>query len=484
MSDEEKVPLRSTLSVLLDDEKYDITLEKSDNRYGIAYRVTDDKVDVIITGILPKTAAWEWNAHCDLENTICAGDVILRANDKTDARSIVQELRSTQQIQCSVSKAGPRWHIQGTTAESMDKIEAAKFRGLHYELQEVDNGHVSDQAPSLNWIQMGMLWCAVFLPNALVCFFCSDMLYGIRFYTYMAHPGWNTMGNGIIGLACCCAGLLYVFDVTKWKKKKQILTVAITIIYAICCGGILKCAFYPQTPLVVVLFHLPVGLGVLRASALKQVKRASFYTGLASVLLLVCLFILGVWLTWMNLDQWDGLHQWNQATKDDLIEESRNIYKERKVTIGPEGEKRTRSIVYDWDCDESYQEPFDFVLDEENGIRVRSSHRLTNDERTKRAAACAMVKTTWFLIYCAPLVCCGTDFIIFGFCVINGVYLNVQDTSKLEKAMRHFVLMIAGLVLTIWVSASVAGASMRLASTIFAFCFSGTKEMPARHAAS
>lgn len=471
MSDEEKRPLKSTISGLVDDERYDFVLVKVAKRLGLAYRVTDNEADVVITGILPDTPASEWNGHCDLESTICVGDVIVSANQKKGAKSIVQELRACQEVECKVWKAGPRWHIQGTTAESMDKIEAAKFRGLHYELQEIGTGLTADQAPSLNWIQMGMLGCAVFAPNALVCFLCSDMLYGIMFYTYMAHPGWNTMGNGLVAFACFCACMLYVFDVTKWKKKKQILTVAVAIMYAIGFGGILKCGEYPQTPLVVILFHLPVGLGVLRASALKQVKRSSFYTGLATVLLLVCLFILAAWLTWMNLEQWDGVHQWNQATKDDLIRESRDIYRQRTITIND----RTRSLVHDWDCDESYQEPYDFVLDNVNGVRVRErdTYRLSNEERQARATACAKVKTTWFLIYCAPLVCCGTDFIIFGFCVINGVYLNVQDTSKLEKAMRHFILMISGLVLTIWVSASVAGASMRLASTIFAFCFAG-----------
>merc|ERR1719453_627457 len=63
--------------------------------------------------------------------------------------------------------------------------------------------------------------------------------------------------------------------------------------------------------------------------------------------------------------------------------------------------------------------------------------------------------------------------ICFVFCIVNGVFLNVQDTQKLEKALKHFILMLAVLLLAMWVSTSVAGASMRLTGTILAFCGSG-----------
>jgi hypothetical protein len=72
-----------------------------------------------------------------------------------------------------------------------------------------------------------------------------------------------------------------------------------------------------------------------------------------------------------------------------------------------------------------------------------------------------------------PFACFGVDILLGVFCVMNGVYLNATDASKLEKTLKQFIILVMFLLLTMYVGISIAGASMRLTGTLLAFCAAG-----------
>merc|ERR1711862_994002 len=97
----------------------------------------------------------------------------------------------------------------------------------------------------------------------------------------------------------------------KWQKQ----VTAVGVVYAICLGNLLRSRAYPEAPLVIILFHVPIFLGLLKVSALKFVKRSHFYKTTALSTIIMSMVILIIWLIWMNADGWAGQHQWNDATK-------------------------------------------------------------------------------------------------------------------------------------------------------------------------
>lgn len=99
--------------------------------------------------------------------------------------------------------------------------------------------------------------------------------------------------------------------------------------------------------------------------------------------------------------------------------------------------------------------------------------QLDSDEKLDRSDRCAKAKTIWFLVWLTPFAAFGVNMLIAVFCLVNGVYMDTQDVTKLEKTMKQFVLMVCILLLTMWVSSAIAGASMRLTGTLMAFCVAG-----------
>lgn len=98
---------------------------------------------------------------------------------------------------------------------------------------------------------------------------------------------------------------------------------------------------------------------------------------------------------------------------------------------------------------------------------------LTEDEKIDQDNNCAKVKTIWFLVWLTPFCCFGVNLLIACFCLVNGVYLNTTDASKLERTLKQFVLLGFTILFMMWVSTAIAGASMRLTGTLLSFCVAG-----------
>jgi len=468
-----------------DVETFSCTLIKKEsrNKFGLAYRVVNAS-DVVITGVVQDSAAESWNAETDPGSIICTGDTIISANAQSLPRPIVDELLQSSEVNLTIQKTGPRWHIVGdqalrtsankgdvptspTDVRSPSRTEASQSN-IEYGESDVSQG--VDQLTFRHFIFIAL---AVFGPNFVILAAFSDLGLGLKMYTIFAKPGRNNVGNMIVGMGSAALVIMVLLDWSKWESRLKKVASIIVAGYVICFGAIMKSRYYPFAPMVIILFHIPVVLGILRGTSCRKVATNSFYSGVALNSFVCAILVLLVWLLWMNFDGWDGLHRWNDDTKHQLITDSEEMYNDFEVEVND----RKRSLNYWWDCDTTYA----MTVDYESIKSFRyweedwkaSSYKFGSKDKQLLASSCARVKTIWFLVWASPLISGGVSFIIAVFGLMNSFLLNVHDTSKLEKVMKQFITMISFLVFTMYVSTSVAGASMRLTGVIMAFCASG-----------
>eukprot|EP00929_Paragymnodinium_shiwhaense_P078938 TRINITY_DN40972_c0_g1_i1.p1 TRINITY_DN40972_c0_g1~~TRINITY_DN40972_c0_g1_i1.p1 ORF type:complete len:1056 (+),score=222.94 TRINITY_DN40972_c0_g1_i1:154-3321(+) len=488
----------------VDRDHYRVVLMKAwpEEIYGIAYRYT--QVDgLLVSGVIPDQLADQYNQECPIKSTICCGDVFLSVNGVTTPKGMVEQLCRESTVEMVLQKSGPRWHLLDTAQyiarrESNDDTNEKQARNIqfsmslshgpsahhHYRaepLEEETKEPVVEEETKvpLRAGQKLSIFLAVLLPSLTLVVCLSDIGFGLKFYAVFVDNGqvmyesWNMIGNGMIGMSCMLGVVLYVLDYKKWKMGVMKATFGLLILYSICLGAVFKVKYYPQTPLVIALFHLPVFLGIFRGVTMRKSTRRDFYIYVCLSTFVTAFVTMLVWMLWMNLDSWDGHHRYNDETKAQLVRDSKSLYDNSWVEIN--GEKR--ALVYEWDCSEKgvWLADFDRETFDATGELISTGYMLSVDERDARAKACANVKTTWFLVWLAPWISVCVNTVISLFCLVNGVWLNTRqlDTSKLEKVLKQFTMMIAFLAMTMWVSASVAAASMRLTSTIMAFCGSG-----------
>mmetsp|Transcript_7887 Transcript_7887/g.17388 ORF Transcript_7887/g.17388 Transcript_7887/m.17388 type:complete len:1037 (-) Transcript_7887:44-3154(-) len=451
------------------DDGYEVQLQRGGfgEHFGLTYRAN-------LKGKLPHlvvTAAHTvgspvavWNKSCDLEESICTGDLILCVNGKTEPKDMVAELKNNLEVSIGMLKTGPRWHLMGVTAEAMERMDKAKSKGVYFQIMmpHEQEERKANMVP-LNAFHAILVFAAIALPNALLCGLFSDMGWGLFCYSVLASYNMNLLGNALLGFGSFLVVCAYIADFVEWRRRRHKAIMMLMIVYAFAIGLICKSRFYPQFPLLVILFHMLMFLGVLRATVLKPVKRASFYRCTASIMIFSGISVLALWLIWMNAG-WDGeTHRWNSETKAQLTADSHDIYELHKPSING----RERTIIPQWDCDKNRQMT-DYTLD---GNTVRSNGQtIEADDDQVRQDRCASVKTTWFLTWVSPMLAVGCDIVLGLFCVVNGTVLKENDLSKLEKVLKQFVVSLCVLLLIMYVSVSVAGASMRLTSTILALC--------------
>lgn len=486
-ADDDDQPMLRHTSSTVDMDTYNVSLHKSGGMYGIAYRATMSE-GLVVTGILPRSSAHEWNLHCEsVEDVICVGDRFLSINSQTEPKSMVETLVMFKRMRATLLKSGPRWHVGGKH-KARPTMESELFNDTNLQLQiayevashdprhNMSSSSVTAQEGECSDIRRAdlfiMFWL-VALPNILLVSVFSDMGTGLDIVSALAEPSWDFLGTVLIGCGALFGCLLYILDWSQLVFLTSKVVSAACFVYTIFLGWIMKIRVYPSAPLVIILFHVPVALGLQRVILTRKCNRGSFYKGAAVCTGTVGMLILAVWLLWINVDFWDGANRYDEATRKRLIEESSTIYANWKFEIdNPQtGETYERAIDYDWDCDPDNMQDYDFIL--EDGYKVATSLQLGVESRLDRAEACAAARTTWFLFWIAPLIASIVNMILSFFCIINGVLLDAQDASKMEKVLKQFILMIILLLMFMWVSASIAGASMRLTSTLLAFSGTG-----------
>jgi len=201
---------------------------------------------------------------------------------------------------------------------------------------------------------------------------------------------------------------------------------------------------YPSTPIIIALVQIPVALALSRAFLSATVKTEAYYT-------LVCRWCIGVacslafvWVVWIFADSWDGTNTWGESTKLRLGNDLQKVFSIHNVSY-PE-------------CD------------------YRVWKNLDEDSRKTIQSKCTNGNLTLYLNWASPMAAAISVGCLALFCRLRLMHLSDgDDPSSVQQRARsavHMVLMVfALLVLTLWVAASIAGASMALSDTILGFTF-------------
>lgn len=289
----------------------------------------------------------------------------------------------------------------------------------------------------LLWWHILVIYSACLISSAIVIACFSTMGAGLDFYCLMAPKEFNMIGNlCVVGWAIWMC-VLYVVDVHHLHLlvRAPLILIALGLLLA---ATALKAISYPWAPLLIVILVEPTVVAELRAFHAYGVKRRPFYEMTALATFVSGLLSLIVWLVWMFAS--DNL--WNDDTKDRLIADSSEIYKNVYSDY---------ELVYARDCGPN---------------SVASG---TEVSQSLVAKACAKALTVWFISYVAPFVVASTNIVISLFCFVSARIAGEDRSPRLFDILRKLVLGLTGLVTGMYCSVYVSGSAAKLATAFMAF---------------
>lgn len=327
--------------------------------------------------------------------------------------------------------------IFSMSPEQMKEIDVGDDKGSQSQLAGGNHG--------ANFIEFLLLGCCCAVPPSLLVYYFSGV--GVGFETYSFLVTQSAMGSNLLALGFLLLFLLYILDFSRFSKIPKII-VGTLVCYLLFLSAFLKAKTHPQGAIIVLMFHTPILLGILRLTVSKTTYKAHFYNGIAFCCFLCGICSITIWMMWLGGMLSEHSYMWSTETKARLIAKSSDIYEE-------------------WGYDHEKDCGMDKVMEDENGVQYPKEYLL------KRAKACAAIQTTWYLIWISPMVACGINMIIALFCYLRGKYLESPGCTRTESTLKLTVIFFAMLTMGMWIAASVAGASMRLAGTLMGFIMGG-----------
>eukprot|EP00930_Biecheleria_cincta_P004304 TRINITY_DN105213_c0_g1_i1.p1 TRINITY_DN105213_c0_g1~~TRINITY_DN105213_c0_g1_i1.p1 ORF type:complete len:973 (-),score=152.43 TRINITY_DN105213_c0_g1_i1:193-3030(-) len=443
-------------------EEKKINLERTDQeKLGLCYRVAGVRpVQVYITGIKAGGLidAWNWDAHEDL--TLCVGDQILEVNGISAPHGMIEQLVNMEisQFEIRFRRAGPRWHLQGTVAEAMDRVAESLDKGMSFQMQTnkvVEDQNQTEDIYPMTTTQRSAVIALVFLPTILNLVLFSAVGSGIEFYTTLFPETFNWLGNCMVAASAGGAMTAFVMDFHRHPSGKTKGVGFAAIVYFFVVGMILKCRVYATAPQAITLFHIPLVLGWMRRDAMKNVSRRSFFIFSGSTLLLSALFAGGVFCLYVFAEQGEDStsRKWNKQTQAILAESCKPIYDQLMIKVG----STERPLDYDWDCVQ--KKTYDYTI--RMGARVAAPDKtFSSQQLADQSVACVQVQSIWFLAWATPLGVAVANFFLSCLMFINGVGKGQHmDRHYLEKVLKRAFLFLLAIFAVLYVSSSIAGAA-------------------------
>ncbi|CAE8629632.1 unnamed protein product [Polarella glacialis] len=300
---------------------------------------------------------------------------------------------------------------------------------------------------------------SVLLPNVLLVVLFSDIVVGLHVYTVFASRTVWCIGVAFCSVSfCACVGL-YVTSWESWKSGLLRVLLAVPVYSLACVGTCLLSRDWPEAPVVVILFQIPVLICCLRATY-HEVEYSKLFFWVSVNLFAMAAGMLALWLVWVLSPGIGGKsNYWNSATKDLLIERAGDLYREWKVPMGDQSVQ----LDYFLDCQS-------FVKANSERLSQTSTLLLSEAQLSKRSTACSKVHRTWFLLWVNPFIAFLVNLILASFLLLSTRYRKEEGLKSVERSLKAFILVILSLLLAMWVTVSVAAASMQLTATILAFC--------------
>mmetsp|Transcript_56348 Transcript_56348/g.123455 ORF Transcript_56348/g.123455 Transcript_56348/m.123455 type:complete len:784 (+) Transcript_56348:206-2557(+) len=304
-----------------------------------------------------------------------------------------------------------------------------------------EEGEDDRPARPVDWIAA---MAAVMAPVGIVVSLLSDIGYGAA--TYGKLVGLRESSSQVLGL-CMLLGLFcYIFDITRCGLPKFVkVVIGTALLYAFLAAMVSMSFKYPSSPIIISLAHVPFLLGCCRKRLSWGVGVKQYYELVFGVCVAVCLATLSLWASWVGMEFFGGTNMWVEETQVVLGAKLADVYGTHDVNY-------TLCNYRSWDA-------------------------LDLDTRIERLSDCKNGNLTLYLTWGSPLVASLSIGVCAIFCRLRILYIpdaTAEGEARVERAksaVQMVVMLFALLVMTLWLSASIAGASMSLSDTILGFSF-------------
>mmetsp|Transcript_129286 Transcript_129286/g.374345 ORF Transcript_129286/g.374345 Transcript_129286/m.374345 type:complete len:797 (-) Transcript_129286:247-2637(-) len=298
-------------------------------------------------------------------------------------------------------------------------------------------GWVKASIKSIQPMEVLIVGVCCMLPNIVAVIVLSDVGFGLELYNAMSPTSMSQGGDAALAVAAFTVVCLYVLDWFYWESKLWRFVAGMVPVSLFVAGAFLKARRYPWAPLLFVLFLVPVALGFLRETRLKDTKRTDFYTCVSLGTFIAGLSAFAAWMAWMV----SGDHWWNRETKDDLAARSGTIYQ----YVHP-----SMQLDYVTQCHPDLRDLTGYSQDDVESI----------------LGACAKGASIWFLVWLAPFVATVCDLVVSVFCFIHGVRLK-EEGGPVVATLKQFMLGMVFLLVAMY--GTVSFTNLALNATIMGF---------------
>eukprot|EP00448_Togula_jolla_P016178 CAMPEP_0170579222 /NCGR_PEP_ID=MMETSP0224-20130122/5871_1 /TAXON_ID=285029 /ORGANISM="Togula jolla, Strain CCCM 725" /LENGTH=742 /DNA_ID=CAMNT_0010902237 /DNA_START=87 /DNA_END=2315 /DNA_ORIENTATION=- len=264
------------------------------------------------------------------------------------------------------------------------------------------------------------------------------MGFGLEFYSAMASRSTDLLGYLAVLIAALLCLIHFVFDWNRGPRMMQIIF-GLIVTSLIGAGMALNARTFPAAPLYFVMCMIPFLLGILRTFVCPHVHHKSFHLGVSLIMAWCAVVILALWVGFV----WFYDHQWNEATKAQLIEGTTSVYEE----------------VYS-------KRPLDYASDCGPAANVTMYDR---EERKAIDSACDVAHTIWFLAWSCPLAAVQANLMMAVFAFVawwNMLSHGASQDDWVRWSLKQCMALLVVWLAVIYFCSTLASADLKLASAL------------------
>ncbi|EER05017.1 beta-1,4-galactosyltransferase, putative [Perkinsus marinus ATCC 50983] len=312
--------------------------------------------------------------------------------------------------------------------------------------ESVEEALIAEIEPSAIWA----MTMALTLPSVIVCLLFSDIGFGVDVYNVLYD--FETLSIALYSILIALCISLFLCDVQRWQLWPKLG--ACVIGWALFVSAtLLNGTSYPQGPLIVGLLHGPVLLGVIRYLLCIRVYSGVFYRAVYILAVVLGLLVLGLWLCWIVVENWDGQHYWNEDERTRLSLELDDLHKALKV---------------------------DYILHCVKVAGGQGALSVDPEENNRLYEKCSTTLTTAYIVYVTPMIVSFTLLVLAVFCKLrakNALVENgdaLSNSQETEASLKTFVVFTSLLIMCFWIASSIAGSSSSMSGAVMGFAAAGS----------
>jgi hypothetical protein len=294
-----------------------------------------------------------------------------------------------------------------------------------------------------------LIFLSVALPNGVLLYFFSaiDGMQGLRLYDSVSAGQVSLAGDGVLFIAFLIAALLYVLGWIEWGFTRKAVSAAMPWIVLV-LGSVLKGRRYPYFPMIVVMLHIGILLGVLRLTICRDGgalgNRQVFYRTVSAISFLCAIFMGVVFMKY----RWVDGNAWDDATRASLAAETTELY--NNIDSG-------MALDFARHCGPN-----------------KDVSEFPSETQVDIATSCAKANTLLFLVWACPFGGLFADLVICTFTLLAGMGTQDAEMSldvEIERFIKKFLFIFCMVGMGLYGASYFNGVSLNLSAVFSAFLF-------------